>query len=100
MVTVSSGRITTQAVSSGAAACAAARAGKENSSASPPPTAAETLRNSRRDSLERVVMAVSSRFHLGGRVDRGAHPLIGAAAADIGDLPVDVGIARVRVLRE
>src|SRR5262249_33856664 len=35
--------------------------------------------------------------HVRGFVDRGADLLIGAAAADVGDLSIDVGIGRLRL---
>src|SRR3954453_8830125 len=114
ITTVSSGRITTQALISGvspaaalptgavSAAAASLPNGTRNPSDSPPSAAAPT-RNERRSSLSDVVMPASDycvslvRSRLGGGVDRLAHLLIGAAAADIGDRAVNIGIARIRI---
>src|SRR5690242_19723342 len=105
---VSSGLMTTQALTSGASApCACATSfenGTRSPSAKPPPAAAEATTNVRRDNradfAEIVfVMADSSTLTLGGlcggalaggEMHRGADALIGAAAADIGHRGVDV----------
>src|SRR5882724_12470359 len=102
ITTVSSGRMTTQAFTSGAsaAACAAARPnGIRKPSDSPPPIAAAPARNERRLTCDNAVMACP-RSGFGGGVDRLAHLLIGAAAADIGDGAVDIGVSRLRVVLE
>src|SRR2546422_11561966 len=52
-------------------------------------------RNSRRV----ICTAVMSRS-LGGAMDGGADPLVGAAATDVRHRGVDVGVCRVRILRE
>ena len=93
ITTVSSGRITTQALTSGAvpagAVSAAAAAAERHAEAErqPPPSAAAPARNERRLSLNDVVMSFSvigpPPSRLGGGVDRLAHLLIGAAAADV-----------------
>src|SRR5687768_2490746 len=94
----SSGWITSQWVTStGAAApaCASAGAVRENSSASPPPTAAEAWRN-----CLRLVMAASSGFRAGERVDRLAHATIGPAAAKVPDGRVDLRVGGLGMLLE
>src|SRR5437879_13671123 len=97
MITVSSGRTTTQALISGATFCALA-AGRWNPKARPPPRAVETFRNSRR-----VVMAGLLCVDLAGLrrgMDRGADPRISAAAADVGHRLVDVLVGRIGVLAQ
>src|SRR5690349_13094652 len=89
-----SGRITTQTVISGepsAARTISGPNGRRSPSASPPPTAALLMRNWRR--VNGVVMVISSRA-LRGHVDRLAHLLEGAAATDVGDARVDLGVGR------
>src|SRR3712207_2981106 len=104
---VSSGLITTQALTSGGrvwAPCAAASPAKGmwKPSESPVAAAVEPARNLRRETLSAVVM-VSSRpsaaahAALGGELDGGADAVVGAAAADVGDLLVDVGVGRLRL---
>src|SRR5690349_15158534 len=103
ITTVSSGRITTHAFTSGvlSAASAASRPnGMLKPSATPPATAVELTMNSRRESCLVLSMVVSSGLRLRGAVDRFAHLLEGAAAADVGDRRVDVGVGRVRFLGE
>src|SRR5712691_1508267 len=102
MTTVSSGRMTTQALISGAPAAARAGPapnGREKPSDRPPPTAAAPTRKERRLSSSMAFMAASLSC-LGGGVDRFAHLLIGAAAANIGDAGVDVCIGRLGVRLE
>src|SRR5262245_3513108 len=99
MTTVSSGRITTQALTSGepsAARTTSGPNGRRRPSARPPPTAALLIRNVRRSIFGTNVMASSS--CLGRGVDRFAHLLEGAAAADVGDRGVDVRVGRLRLL--
>src|SRR5919197_4965153 len=109
ITTVSSGITTTQALTSGlpSAATASLPNGTWNPSEKPPRTAAEPARKPRRDTWSAVVIISSCRSGgsaaadlaaLGGELDRGANAVIGAAAADVGDLAVDVGIGRLRIL--
>src|SRR5438045_8858823 len=97
ITTVSAGRITTQAVISGAASAARAAStpnGMRMPSESPPPAAMAEVRKERRFSFTDVIAGLRSR--LGSQVDCLAHLLVGAAAADIGNGAVDVGVARLR----
>src|SRR5882672_4208001 len=98
-----SGRITTQIVISGepsaARTTAGPKGGRRSPSARPPPTAALLMRKVRRVNFGMAVMVVSSRG-LGGGVDRFAHLLEGAAAADVGDGGIDVGVARLGIRLE
>src|SRR5262245_53995088 len=102
MTTVSSGRITTQALISGEPSAARMTRGPPNGrsrpSASPPPTAAALTTNVRRLIFGMVFMAASLRA--GGGVDRRAHLMEGAATADIGDAGVDVGVGGLGLLLE
>src|SRR6516162_6421272 len=103
ITTVSSGRMTTQAFTSGASAAACARArpnGIRKPSDSPPPIAAAPARNERRLICDNAVMACSCSGFGGGGVDRLAHLLIGAAAANVGDGAVDIRVAWRRVVLE
>src|SRR5919197_3758955 len=97
MMTVSSGRITTQAFTSGGAPLLCASAdGSCRPSARPPPAAAEIFRKSRR-----VVMAISSGTHLLRRgVNRGAYARVGAAATNISHRFVDVLVRGIRLFLE
>src|SRR6202047_3371486 len=99
MTTVSSGRITTQALTSGepSAACTAVGPPKgiSRASARAAPAAAVPMTKARRLSLGIWFMVRSSSVR--GGVDRLAHLLEGAAAADIGDGAGDVGVGRIRV---
>src|SRR6202047_1647517 len=104
MTTVSSGRITTQALTSGepsAARTAGGPKGISRPSARPVPTAAVPITKARRLRLVILSRGISgmaaSSSALGG-VDRLAHLLEGAAAADIGDGFVHVLVGRRRVL--
>src|SRR3972149_3485926 len=85
ITTVSSGRMTTQALTSGKPSAAWAESGPPNGifrpSASPPPTAAEATRKDRRVIFAEWIIAPP--LCLGCGVDRLAHLLEGAAAADV-----------------
>src|ERR1700691_284943 len=97
ITTVSSGRITTQALTSGEPSAARTTVGPKGISrpmARPAPSVAEPITKARRLRLGIWFMAASSRVRDG--VDRLAHLLEGAATADIGDGLVDVRIARFR----
>src|SRR5882757_8634615 len=107
MTTVSSGLMTTQALTSGAFSAASAAAmpnGTRKPSDNPPPIAAALARNVRRSNCGDAVMACPRsslwRSRLRGGVDRLAHLLVGAAAADVGDGAVDIGVARFRIVLE
>src|ERR1700674_3515662 len=100
MTTVSSGRMTTQAFTSGGLSAARATAvpnGIRKPSERPPPAAAALARNVRRLTCDVVVMVMARPLCLGRHVDRLANLLVSAAAADVRDSPVDIGIARLRV---
>src|SRR5688572_24196958 len=89
---VLSGRITTQTVISGEPSAARTRLrpnGISRPMARPPVTAAELMMNERRF----IFMAGSSGFRR--VVDRRAHLLERAAAADVGDRGVDVRVGRL-----
>src|SRR5216683_3417072 len=102
MTTVSSGRITTQALTSGEPSAARTTVGPPKGmsrpSARPVPTAAVPMTKVRRLSVGTWFMAASSNVR--GRVDCLAHLLEGAAAANIGDGFVDVLVGRLRLLLE
>src|ERR1051325_7658414 len=102
--------MTTQALTSGVASAgavsAAATASSPNGRRNPserPPSAAAPARNERRSSLNDAVIASLrssrplARSCLGGSIDRLAHLLVGAAAADVGDCTVNIGVARIRL---
>src|ERR1700760_3062479 len=98
ITTVSSGRITTQALTSGEPSAARTIVGPPKGmsrpSARPAPTAAVPMTKERRlRGATCLFMSASSSVR--DRVDRFAHLLEGAAAADIGDGLVDVGVARL-----
>src|SRR6516164_2507426 len=97
--TVSSGLTTTQALTSGPPTWALATPGPNGSSkpsASPLPTAAAPTTNERRFISGVLYMPASSRIR--GGMDRRAHLLIGPAATEVGDLVVDIGIGRLRLV--
>src|ERR1700720_4559583 len=102
MTTVLSGLITTQALTSGEPSAARTGAGPPKGisrpNARPVPTAAVPRTKARRLNVGMWFMAASSDVR--GGVDRLAHLLEGAAAADIGDGFVDVLVGRLRLLRE
>src|SRR5262245_38714389 len=99
MTVVSSGRITTQTLTSGEPPAARTRvgppAGRSNPMARPVPAAAVPMTKERRLSLTCLFMASSSGVR--GGVDCLAHLLEGAAAADIGDGLVDILVGRFRL---
>src|SRR5260221_4154976 len=103
MTAVSSGRITTQALTSGEASAALATVGPPKGisrpSARPVPTAAVPMTKARRLRVGIWFMAAAS-SHVRGGVDCLAHLLEGAAAADIGDGFVDVLVGRIWLLLE
>src|SRR5262245_37460496 len=93
------GRITTQTVISGEPSAARTRLrpnGRSRPSAKPPVTAAELMMKERRV----IFMVGSLCLRLGGDVDRFAHLLEGAAAADVGDRGVDVRVGGLGLLLE
>src|ERR1700724_1357976 len=102
MTMVSSGRITTQALTSGEPSAARTAVGPPKGisrpRARPVPTAAVPMTKARRLNLGIWFMAASSSVR--GGVDRLAHLLEGAAAADIGDGLVDFLVGRLRLLLE
>src|ERR1700752_2514100 len=95
---VSSGRITTQTLTSGERAAARTTlgppVGRSKPMARPAPAAAVPMTKERRLRLTCLFMASSSGVR--GGVDRLAHLLEGAAATDIGDGLVDVLVGRLR----
>src|SRR5262245_7236631 len=104
MTTVSSGRITTQALISGEPSCARMTCGPPKGmsrpSANPPPKEAALTTKLRRSICATLFMAASSSRVRGSGVDRRAYLLVGAAAADIRDVGIDVGIGRFRLVLE
>src|ERR1700730_5695600 len=100
MMTVSSGRITTQALTSGEPSAARTTVGppKGISRARPAPTAAVPITKARRLNVGIWFMSASSNAR--GGVDRLAHLLEGATAADIGDGLVDILIGPLPLLPE
>src|SRR5262245_12250898 len=100
MTVVSSGRITTQTLTSGEPSAARTTVGpplgRSKPMARPAPAAAVPMTKERRLSLTCLFMASSSGVR--GGVDRLAHLLEGAAAADIGDGLVDVLVGRLRLV--
>src|SRR5262245_39142853 len=100
MTVVSSGRITTHTLTSGEPSAARTTVGpplgRSKPMARPAPAAAVPMTKERRLSLTCLFMASSSGVR--GGVDRLAHLLEGAAAADIGDGLVDVLVGRLRLL--
>src|SRR3982074_3037494 len=103
ITTVSSGRITTQALTSGEPSAARTTVGppkgRSRPSARPGQAAAVRVRKGRRLRVGIWFMAASSSVR-GGGVDRLAHLLEGTATADIGDGLVDIGIGRLRLFLE
>src|SRR5215471_4773037 len=76
------------------AACAMSGTGNSNPSTKAPPAAAVLARNERRSICPVAVMATSILSSAGRSVDSGTDALVGAAAADIGDCVINVGIGR------
>src|ERR1700688_4617393 len=102
MTTVSSGRTTPQALTPGEPSAARTTVGPPKGmsrpSARPVPTAAAPMTKARR--LSRGIWFMVASSSVRGGVDRLAHLLEGAAAADIGDGFVDVLVGRLRLLLE
>src|SRR5688572_854910 len=107
IVTVSSGAMTIHALISraeassyqgpAAALCACALAGSQKPSTNAPCAAAIVARNSRRSTLDAMTLLPHQpRGEVNGLPDA----VVRAAAADVGDLGVDVGVGRVRACRE
>src|SRR3954469_1739913 len=110
MMTMSSGRTTTQALISAplAPALCAKAPGKWKPTVSPPPIAAECLRKVLREDANLVVIVPPLRLHrflraarrLRHGVDRLADARVRAAAADVRHGVVDVLVGRARVLAQ
>src|SRR5262249_24012550 len=102
ITTVSSGRMTTQALISGEPSCARTTPAPPNGtlrpSARPPPTAAVPTMKERRSILRAVIMA--GPLCLRGGVDGFADLLERPAPADVGDARVDVGVRRRRLVAQ
>src|SRR3954469_23812060 len=102
ITTVSSGRITTQALTSGAASAARTAVGPPNGTsnprARPAPAAAVPTTKARRLSWGIGFMASSSSVR--GGVNGFTHLLEGAAAANVGNGVVDVSVSRLGLLLE
>src|SRR5712672_2349018 len=102
MTTVSSGRITTQALISGEPSAARTTVGPPKGisrpSARPEPTAALPMTKARRFNLGIWFMMASSSVR--GGVNGLAHLLEGAATADVGDGFINVLVGRLRLLLE
>src|SRR5579863_7448345 len=102
ITTVSSGRITTQAFTSGEPSAARTTVGPPKGmsrpSARPEPSAALPMTKARRLNVGMWFMMASSNVRDG--VNRLAHLFEGAAAADIGDGVVDVLVGRLRLVLE
>src|SRR5215471_17125177 len=104
ITTVSSGRITTQALTSGEPSAARTTLGppkgRSRPSARPAPAAAEPITKPRRLSFGMTCWFIVASSSARGGVDRLAHLLEGAATADIGNGLVDVLIGRCGLLLE
>src|SRR6266700_5157595 len=102
ITTVSSGRNTTQALTSGVPSAARTTAGPPNGTsnprARPAPAAAVPTTKARRLSWGKWFMASSSSVR--GGVNGFTHLLEGAAAADVGNGVVDVSVSRLGLLLE
>src|ERR1700712_2735595 len=102
ITTVSSGRITTQALTSGEPSAARTTVGPpkgiSSPSARPALTAAEPMTKPRRLNVGIWFMIAPSNVR--GGVDCLAHLLEGAAAANIGDGVVDIGVGRFGIVLE
>src|SRR5262249_34979410 len=100
ITTVSSGRITTQALTSGEPSAARTTVGPPKGmwrpSARPEPSAALPITKARR--LRRGIWFMEASSRVRGGMDRFAHLLEGAAATDVGDGVVDVLVGRLRLL--
>src|SRR5580698_4538484 len=102
ITTVSSGRITTQALTSGEPSAARTTPGPpkgiSSPTARPVPTAAVPMMKERRLNVGFWFMAAPSNVR--GGVDRLAHLLEGTAAANVGNGVVDIRIRRLRLVLE
>src|SRR6185437_7628724 len=104
ITTVSSGRITTQALTSGEPSAARTTAGPPKGRSRPierpAPTAAVPITKARRLSVGMTCLFMASPSGVRGGVDRLANLLEGSATADIGDGLVDVPVGRLRLVLE
>src|SRR5258705_5509172 len=104
ITTVSSGRITTQALTSGEPSAARTTVGppkgRSRPMASPAPAAAVPITKPRRVSLGMTCLFMTSPSGVRCGVDCLADLLEGPATADIGDGLVDVLVGRLRLLLE
>src|SRR5216684_101715 len=102
MTTVSSGRITTQALTSGEPSAArttvAPPKGISRPRARPAPTAAVPITKARRLSLGMTCLFMAFLSSVRGGVDGLTHLLERATPANIGDGLVDIGVGRLRLL--
>src|SRR5690606_22688625 len=101
ITTLSSGLITTQALTSGVSV--SARAALPKGRRMPRvklPAAAEPTRKPRREIEKCLVIGASSLRELGGALDARADAVVGAAAADVVHLRIDVLVRRVRRMGE
>src|SRR3954471_6268635 len=96
ITTLSSGWITTPALSSCPSAACAEAQGKEKPSEKPPTTVPLAMKPRREigGKFGEVWIVMLAALRLGGGVNRLAHLLIGAAAADVGHRRVDLGVGR------
>src|SRR6185295_242550 len=104
MTTVSSGRITTQALTSGEPSAARTTEGPPNGisrpRARPAPAVAVPMTKARRLRRGVTCLFMTASSDSRGGVDRFAHLLEGAAATDVGDRLVDIRIGRLRLVLE
>src|SRR5450756_1175686 len=105
ITTVSSGWITTQALTSGAPSAARTTEGppkgRSRPNASPVPAAAVPMTKARRLTPGAAICSFMDTSSGGrGGVDRFAHLLEGAAATDVGDRLVDIRVGRPRLVLE
>src|ERR1700682_2679710 len=104
MTTVSSGRITTQALTSGEPSAARTTVGPPKGRPGPwrrpAPAAALPMTKARRLSLGVTCLFMAVPSGVRGRVDRLANLLKGSASADIGDGLVDLLVGRLRLFLE
>src|SRR6185295_10726059 len=104
ITTVSSGRITTQALTSGDPSAARTTVGPPKGMSrpieSPAPAAAVPMTKARRLSLGEMCLFMTAPSRVRGGVDCLADLLEGPASADIGDGLVDISVGRLRLLLE
>src|SRR3984885_8699476 len=104
ITTVSSGRITTQALTSGEPSAARTTVGPPNGrsrpSARPAPAAAVPTTKARRFILGVTCLFMAGPLRVGGGVNGFTRLLEGAATADIGDGLVDILVGRFRLFLE